>query len=194
MMSADAWIPWFAWMAPRLLLLFGVGFLVANLTVARQLVRYHRSKHSALLVWPRPKPRYYAMSLLIGVILGLLLVAEILMKRPVYSLFGEAMMFIYYICLFPLATRIARGFYQDGVWSDTGFIPWSKISAVSWRDEGSITLMLVSHGNSTARRLDVPGQRYGEARRVLLDRLKAHDIHMGGSGLNLGARDEGDSI
>jgi len=193
-MSSEALIPWFAWLAPRLLLLFGVGFLVANLKVARELVAYHRRKRSALLVWPRPKPRYYSMSLLIGVILGLLLAAEILLKRPVYSLFGEAMMFIYYICLFPLATRIARGFYQDGVWSDTGFMPWSQISAVSWRDEGSLTLMLISHAKSIARRLEVPTSQYGEARRVLLDRVKAHDIHMGGAGLDLGTRREGDSI
>jgi len=193
-MSSEALIPWFAWLAPRLLLLFGVGFLVANLKVARELVAYHRRKRSALLVWPRPKPRYYSMSLLIGVILGLLLAAEILLKRPVYSLFGEAMMFIYYICLFPLATRIARGFYQDGVWSDTGFMPWSQISAVSWRDEGSVTLMLISHAKSIARRLEVPTSQYGEARRVLLDRVKAHDIHMGGAGLDLGTRREGDSI
>ena len=193
-MSSEALIPWFAWLAPRLLLLFGVGFLVANLKVARELVAYHRRKPSALLVWPRPKPRYYAMSLLIGVILGLLLAAEILLKRPVYSLFGEAMMFIYYICLFPLATRIARGFYQDGVWSDTGFMHWSQISAVSWRDEGSVTLMLISHAKSIARRLEVPTAQYGEARRVLLDRIKAHDIHMGGAGLDLGIREGGDSI
>jgi hypothetical protein len=193
-MSSEALIPWFAWLAPRLLLLFGVGFLVANLKVGFELLRYHRARRSALLVWLRPKPRYYAMSLLIGVILGLLLAAEILLKRPVYSLFGEAMMFIYYICLFPLATRIARGFYQEGVWSDTGFMPWSQISAVSWRDEGSVTLMLISHGKSIARRLEVPGAQYGEARRVLLDRVKAHDIHIGGAGLNLGTREEGDSI
>ncbi len=193
-MSSEALIPWFAWLAPRLLLLFGVGFLVANIKVGFELRRYHRAKRSPLLVWPGPKPRYYAMSVLIGVILGLLLAAEILLKRPVYSLFGEAMMFIYYICLFPLATRIARGFYQDGVWSDTGFMPWSQISAVSWRDEGSVTLILISHGKSIARRLEVPGAQYGEARRVLLDRVKAHDIHIGGAGLNLGTREEGDSI
>ena len=193
-MSSEALIPWFAWLAPRLLLLFGVGFLVANLKVGLELLQYHRAKRAALLVWPRPKPRYYGMSLLIGIILGLLLAAEVLLKRPAYSLFGEAMMFIYYICLFPLATRIARGFYQDGVWSDTGFMPWSQISAVSWRDEGSVTLMLISHKKSIARRLEVPGPQYGEARRVLLDRVKAHDIHIGGAGLNLGTREEKDSI
>jgi hypothetical protein len=40
----------------------------------------------------------------------------------------------------------------------------------------------------------VPTAQYGEARRVLLDRVKAHDIHMGGAGLDLGIREGGDSI
>jgi len=193
-MSSEGLIPWFAWMAPRLLLLFGIGFLVANIKVAAELVRYHRAKRSALLIWAGPKPRYYAFSLWLGVILGLLMVAEILLKRPPYSLFGEGMMFVYYICLFPLASRIARGFYQDGVWSDSGFMPWAKISAVSWKDEGAVTLILISHDNNVARRLEVPGPQYGEARRVLRDRIKAHDIQIGGAGLNLGTRDDGDTV
>jgi hypothetical protein len=193
-MSSEALIPWFAWLAPRLLLLFGLGFLVANLLLARQLARYQRSKRSALLVWTAPKPRYYGFSLALGVILGLLLLIEVSLRRPSYSLFGEAMMFVYYGYLFPLSTRIQRGFYQDGVWSDSGFMAWSEISAVSWKDEGTVTLILISHGNSLARRLEVPGPQYGEARRVLLDRIKAHDIQMGGAGLNLGTRAEGDSI
>ena len=66
-------------------------------------------------------------------------------------------MFVYYGYLFPLSTRIQRGFYQDGVWSDSGFMPWSQISAVSWKDESMVTLILISHGQSLARRLDVPG-------------------------------------
>ena len=193
-MSSEGLIPWFAWLAPRLLLLFGIGFLVANIKIAAQLVRYHRAKRSALLIWAGPKPRYYAFSLWLGVILGLLMLAEILLKRPPYSLFGEGMMFIYYICLFPLASRIARGFYQDGVWSDSGFMPWAKISAVSWKDEGAVTLILISHDNNVARRLEVPGPQYGEARRVLRDRIKAHDIQIGGAGLNLGTRDDGDTV
>jgi hypothetical protein len=193
-MSSEVLIPWVALIAPRLLLLFGLGFLVANILAARELVRYHRGKRTALLIWTAPKPRYYAFSLALGIVLGLLIIIEVSLKRPSFSLFGEAMMFVYYGYLFPLSTRIQRGFYQDGVWSDSGFMPWSQISAVSWKEEDVVTLILISHGNSLARRLEIPGTRYGEARRVLLDRVKAHDIQMGGSGLNLGTRQEGDSI
>jgi hypothetical protein len=187
-------IPWFASVAPRVLLLFGIGFLVANVLATVDLVRYHRGKRAALLLWPGPKPRYYSISLLLGVILGLLIVAEILLKRPMSSLFGEAMMFIYYACLFPLRARIPRGFFQSGVWADTGFMRWSDISAVSWREEKPLTLVLLSNAKNVARRLGVPVERYGEARRLLQDRIKAHDLNIRGAGLDLGNREGGDAI
>jgi hypothetical protein len=104
------------------------------------------------------------------------------------------MMFVYYGCAFPLSTRIARGFYGDGVWSDSGFMRWAHISAVSWKEEGGVTLVLSSRLRSIARRLDVPPQLYGQARRVLRDKIKDHDLHIGGAGLDLGIRAEGDSI
>jgi hypothetical protein len=57
-----------------------------------------------------------------------------------------------------------------------------------------MTLVLISRSRKVARRLIVPGRLYGEARRVLLDRIKAHDVHIGGTGLDLGSRGETDSI
>lgn len=179
----------------RVLFLFGVGFLIANLVVATDLLRFLRRKRSALLVWQNPKPRFYGFSLGLGVILGLLFLFKLLvLRRPLSGLFGEAMMFVYYGYTFPLSTRIARGFYQDGVWADTGFLPWGQIAAVSWKEEQGVTLVLISHLKSIARRLHVPGELYGEARRLLRDKIKAHDIHIGGTGLDLGSRDEQDSV
>jgi len=180
---------------PQLLFLFGVGFLVANLKVVTDLIRFRVRKASALLVWQNPKPRFYGFSLGLGVVLGLLLAFKLFVQRRAPGqVFGEAMMFVYYGYAFPLSTRIARGFYRDGVWSDTGFLRWRQISAVSWREDGAITLVLISRLRQIARRLEVPGNLYGEARRVLRDRIKAHDIHIGGSGLNLGTRDEADAV
>ena len=193
-MKAGLLVPWFAAVAPRVLLLFGIGFLIANVLAAVDLIRYHRWKRSALLLWPGPKPRYYAVSVLLGIILGLLIVAEILLKRPMSSLFGEAMMFVYYACLFPLRTRIQRGFFQNGVWADSGFMRWSDISAVSWKEEKPLTLILLSNARHVARRLGVPVERYGEARRLMQDRIKAHDLKIRGAGLDLGTREGGDSI
>jgi hypothetical protein len=193
-MTAAPLVSWFAYLAPRVLLLFGIGFLVADVVVALEIVRYHRTKRTALLVWGRAKPRYYWANLLLGVILGLLIVAEILLKRPAYSLFGEAMMFIYYSALYPLRARIPRGFFANGVWSDSGYMRWSEISGVSWREEKHITLILISKARNLARRLEVPSVLYGEARRLLKDRVKAHDLNIGAVGLDLGSREGGDSI
>ena len=180
---------------PRALFLFGVGFLAANLKVIRDLLRFRRQRRGALLVWQGAKPQYYGFMLGLGAVLGLLLGFKIFVqRRPPDQLFGEMMMFVYYGYFFPLSTRISRGFYQDGVWCDTGFMPWAQISAVSWREDGGVTLVLVSHLKNIARRLQVPAHLYGQARRVLRDRVKTHDIRIGGAGLDLGSREAQDAV
>jgi hypothetical protein len=194
-MPSEGWVPWFGTLTPRLLLLFGLGFLVANIKLGASIWAYRRRLRSALLIWESAKPRYYGFSLALGVVLGLLLFVEaFVLYRSPRSVFGEAMMFIYYGYAFPLSTRIRRGFYGEGVWSDTGFMKWSEISAVSWKEEPTITLVLISHVQSIARHLAVPGHLYGQARRLLRDRIEAHDINIGGAGLDLGARDDRDAI
>jgi hypothetical protein len=179
---------------PQLLFLFGVGFLFANLKIVADIIRFRLRKTSALLIWHTPKPPFYRFSVLLAVVLGLLLAAKLVQRRPPHHFFGEAMMMVYYGFAFPRSTRIARGFYRDGVWSDTGFMRWAQISAVSWKEEGAVTLILVSRVRNIARRLEVPGNLYGEARRLLRDKIKSHDIHIAGAGLDLGSRDQSDAV
>jgi hypothetical protein len=76
----------------------------------------------------------------------------------------------------------------------SGFLRWKQISAVSWKEDGPITLILISHFRSIARRLEVPGHLYGQARRVLRDRIRDQALHLGGAGLDLGSRDEQDAV
>ncbi len=192
-MDTQTLLPWFAWAAPRVLFVLGVGFLFANIKVGVDLLRYRRRRQEALLTWPGPRPAYYRFNILLAVTLGLLLAAKLVRQEPDRA-FGEAMMFMYYGCAFPLSTRIARGFYGDGVWSDSGFMHWAQISAVSWKEEGRVTLVLISRLRQIARRLEVPPQLYGQARRVLRDKIKDHDLQIGGAGLDLGVRSEGDAI
>lgn len=194
-MNPEDFLPSFAWLAPRVLLVFGIGFLAANLKLGASLVAFRRRRRSALLIWEGAKPRYYGFSLALGVVLGLLLIVEVVgLRRPPQSVFGEAMMFLYYGYTFPLSTRIKRGFYQDGVWSDSSFMKWSEISAVSWKEEPAPTLVLISHERHIARHLVIPGSYYGQARRLLRDRIQSNDIHLGGAGLDLGSRAEADSV
>ena len=180
----------------QVLFLFGVGFLIANVKVITELLRFRARKRTAVLVWEAAKPPYYGFVLALGVMLGLLLAFKLFVQhRPLPQLFGEAMMFVYYGYAFPLSTKISRGFYQDGIWSDSGFMKWGQISAVSWKEEGGrVTLLLISHYRNIARKLAVPGPLYGQARKLLREKIKAQDIHMGGSGLDLGSRDDTDAV
>jgi hypothetical protein len=183
-MTPDQLLPGFAWAAPRFLF---------NLKVTVDLLRFQWRKRSALLTWQNPKPRYYGVNLALGVTLGLLLAYKLIIaQRAADQVFGEAMMFVYYGYAFPLSTRISRGFYQDGIWSDSGFLRWRQISGVSWREGERLTLVLMFR--NIARRLEVPGPLYGQARRLLREKVKTHDLQIGGAGLDLGSRDEGDSV
>ena len=57
-----------------------------------------------------------------------------------------------------------------------------------------MTLVLLHRWRSFARRLSVPQRYYGAARRVLRDKIAAHDIHFTGKTLDLGAHDERDDV
>jgi hypothetical protein len=180
-------------LAQPTLLVLGAGFLAANLKVSIELIRYRRRRRTALLVWPRPRPAYYQFGLLLGVVQALLLASFIVLRRPPPQVFSLAMMLVYFLGAIPLSVRIDRGFYRDGVWADTSFVPWARISAVSWKED-PVTLVLVSSVRSMAQNLRVPKGLYGEARKVLRDRIGARDLQLRGLGLDLGMRDERDTV
>jgi hypothetical protein len=177
-------------------MVLGFGFLVANARLLAEYVSFLRRRRAALLTWPSPRPPYYGMALAIGVVLGFLLFYKLVRLR--YSpqhVFGEVMMFLYYGYLLPLSRRIGRGFYEDGIWADTSFIPYNEVGGISWREgEHQITLIVISRLRNLARRLIVPMDNYGAARRLLRDKIAAHDIHFTGTGLDLGGHDERDAV
>ena len=188
---------------PQLLLLLGVGFLVADVRVAIDALRFFRRRSSAVLTWRGPQPRYYGLQLALGVVLGGLLAYHIinlmrtapeLRGRFLPQLFGISMMFVYYGYLVPLTRRIGLGFYADGIWSETGFVPYWRIGAVSWREGEEVALVIVSRLRNLARRLVVPGAHYGAARRLLREKIAAHDIQLIPTGLELGAHDAIDDV
>lgn len=188
----------------QILLLFGVGFLVANLRVGLELVRWRRRRRHALIVWPAAKPPFYALSLGIGVMLGLLILLKAYLalagnpplaewfRRFTSNAFGELMMFVYFGYMLPFSTRITRGLYADGLWTDTGFMRYEEVGGISWRGG---TLVVIARHKSLARRMAVPSGALGEFRRHLRDKISSHDIEMDeGPGIHLGARDARDSV
>jgi hypothetical protein len=192
----------------QVLLFLGAGFLVANVLKGLEIARWLRRRRTAVLVWPGPKPPYYGLMLGIGLLLGVLVLIKAYVVFTQFArvgeallvlsqrAFGELMMFVYYGYMLPLSTRIARGLYADGVWTDTGFIAYNQIGGISWREEGETTvLVVISRLKMLARRLVVPGRFLGEVRRVLRDKISSRAIEMdAGPGLHLGDRDARDSV
>ncbi len=173
------------------LLLFGVGVLVANARLLFEYLQYARRRRGALLTWPGPRPPYYGTGLAIALVLGIVLFYKVVFSGQPF--FGESMMFLYYGYLRPLTRKIGRGFYQDGIWADAGFIPYNEVGGISWREgKESVSLVVISRLRNLARRLAVPLEHYGAARRLLRDKIGEHEIHFTGTGLDLGIHDERD--
>lgn len=180
---------------PRVLLALGVGFLLANLRLFYQFIRFLRLRRTALLIWPGAKPPFYRLLLVLAAVLSFLIIYKLtaLKMRPV-DVFGETMMMVYYGYAIPLSLKIGRGFYEDGVWAESGFIPYSRIGGMSWRDKPAPTLVMIYRFRAFARTLVVPDIYFGAARKILREKIAAHDIHFTGKALDLGAHDERDDV
>jgi len=191
---------------PQILFVLGVGFLIANLRMAIELARWGRRRSTALLTWPAKKPPYYGLSLGIAVMLGLLILLKAYLHLRQgstlaglqafgWSAFGELMMFVYFGYMLPFSTRITRGFYADGIWTDTGFLRYDQIGGITWRADNQPVLVLIARLKTLARGLEVPNRYLGEVRRLLRDKISSRAIAIDeGPGLHLGARDVRDNI
>lgn len=181
---------------PRLLFVLGVGFFCANVRLLAQFIRFLKIRSSALLTWPVRRPPFYGLLLAIGAMLGGVIIYKLAVLRMHPSeVFGESMMMVYYAYALPLSLKISRGFYEDGIWADGGFIRYQHIGGLSWREgERQVTLVMIYRMRQFARRLVVPESYYGAARRLLRDKIAAHDIHFTGKSLDLGAHDERDDV
>ena len=114
----------------------GVLFVIVDVKVGAQIVSWWRKRHQALVTWPGPKPPFFAINLTIGALLGVLLFVTAYveisrLRRGLAagpSMFGVVMMFVYYGYLVPLSTRIRYGLYDDGIWTDSGFMRYTDIA------------------------------------------------------------------
>jgi hypothetical protein len=177
----------------QVLLVLGAGFSIANALIIFQYIVYRRRRRGALLVWRRPATPDYGLSLGIGVVLGLVVFYKLVFLHR--QAFGEAMMFLYYAYLLPLSRTIRRGFYDEGIWADSNFVPYNEVGGISWREgEHRVTLVVISRLRNLARKLSVPLEHYAAARRLLRDKISAHDIQFAGTALDLGGHDERDDL
>ena len=178
-----------------LLFLFGLGFLGANLGVIYDYLQHRRRRALAVLTWPPPAPPFPALPILIAAGLGLLIVYKlVVLDWPVDKLFGEGMMLAYYGYLYPLSRRVHRGFFTSGIRLDRGFVAWTAVTGLTWREEPGPVLVVVAGHQQRAGRLSVPPGHFGEARRILRDHIAAHDLHFDPPALNLGGHDNREDV
>ena len=177
------------------LYVLGGGFLLINLRLFLQYYRYTRLRRTAIVTWPPPRSPLTGLFFWVGALLAIVVFYKLVKLRlhPKF-VFGETMMLIYYVYALPLGLKIRRGLYEDGLWTDGGFIPYVNIGGLTWREGVETTLVVLYRWRSFARRLIVPEPYYGEARRVLRDKIATHDIHFTGKTLDLGSHDERDDV
>ena len=73
------------------------------------------------------------------------------------------------------------------VWSNTCFVPYVRIGGLSWQEGRELTLVLIHRTRKQTRRLELPQEHYGEARRLLRDKIAKRDIHFTGRAFDLGS-------
>jgi hypothetical protein len=171
-------------------LLFGV-WIVA--TLARYF-QFRRIAADSLLSWDTGRPWFFGLCLGIGFFMIVLtVVSAVLLNRPAIHVVAQALMAIFYTVVFPLGFRIRKGFYETGIWSDRGFVPYHDIRWIGWRDKPEIMLAMRMEGGlfrPSDTFLRVPGVHYGEARRILADRMKDKTLQIAQSVLGLEPAEE----
>ena len=165
----------------RILFVLGVGFLLANLRLVFQFIRFLRLRSpgapdmagtpSAVL---RDSARRSAPCSACSSSTSSRCCAGIPSE-----VFGETMMLVYYGYAVPLSLKIGRGFYEDGIWADGGFVPYSRIGGMAWREDEQLTLVLLDRVRDFGRRLTRAGAllRRRPPRAPRQDRRPRHPLH-----------------
>ena len=147
------------------LLVLGVYFTVQLIRGLLGYQRYRRVRPTAVATWAAPRQAQTVWLVALGVVGGVLALLNAWLQRPVYHVYGLAIMSAYFLVMVPLATRIRLGLYEDGIWADAGFIRWEQIGRVAFVETPEILVLLVPRQGRRTFRLPVPPTEYGSVRK-----------------------------
>ena len=164
-----------------------VLFAIWNSICLFQYLTYRRLAPSAQLTWLPAKPWFYNLCLVIGFFMVSLTAISVFQQdRPSLTVAAQALMAIYYTVLFPLSFQIRRGLYTGGIWAERGFLPYSRVRALNWIEKPEVVLVVrTESGLAGYARLIVPGDLYGQARRILAGHIEDHSLMVKTSVLGL---------
>ena len=160
------------------LLGLGLYFLVLLIRGLRGYLLFRKVRPTALLTWPVPRSGQFPFLLTLGVVATAVTALNAYLDRPLHHVLSQALMAAYFILMVPLCQNIRLGFYDQGVWADTGFLPYAKIGRIAFRETPEIVLILLPRGRSGSFRLPVPPEEYGAVRKVLEEKIRARIVNM----------------
>jgi hypothetical protein len=108
----------------------------------------------------------------------LTVMSAVVLNRPILVIVAQALMAVFYTIVFPLAFKIRKGFYTGGIWAERGYVPYRSIRWLGWKESPQLTLALKADGRFGQKYafLRVPGDHYGQARRILADRIREDSL------------------
>jgi hypothetical protein len=160
------------------LLALGVYFSVLLGRGLAGYAKFRQVRPTAVLTWPVRPPAHFPFLLVLGGVSAGVAVLNGYLDRPFPHVMSQALMALYFIIMVPLSLRIHLGFYRDGVWADTGFLPYAKIGRMTFRETPEIVLLLLPRGRSRSVRLPVPPEEYGAVRKVLEEKRREGLVHV----------------
>ena len=160
------------------LLGLGVYFSVLLIRGMRGYLLFRKVRPTALLTWPVPRSAQLPFLLALGVVATGVTALNAYLDRPLHHVLSQALMAAYFIGMVPLCRRIRLGFYDEGVWADTGFLPYANIGRIAFRESPEIVLILLPRGRSGSFRLPVPPEEYGAVRKVLEEKIRARVVNI----------------
>jgi hypothetical protein len=159
--------------------LFGLSvyFSVLVVRVGGALVLFRRVQPTALVTWPVPRPQNVPFSLVLGLVAAGCAVVLSHLGRPFHHVYSQGIMAVYFLLVVPISRRIQLGVYRDGVWADSGFLPWSKVARLAYRETPEIVLVMLRRGGG-ASRLPVPAGEYGAVRKLVEEKIRDHVLNV----------------
>jgi hypothetical protein len=139
-------------------------------------LRFRRLRQTAVVTWPARRSMTFA--LVLGVVSLAVAIINTSLHRPFSHLYGQYATAAYFMLMVPLSARIRPGLYRDGVWADTGFLPYARIGRMTFREGPEIVLILLQRGAARAFRLPVPAEEYGAVRKVLEEKIRERVVNV----------------
>jgi hypothetical protein len=160
------------------LLALGVYFSVLLVRGVAGYLRFRRVRPTALVTWPAPRPAHFRLLVLLGIVAAAVAALNGFMQRPFHHVLPQGLMSLYFVLMVPLSGQIQMGLYRDGVWADAGFLSWTQIGRMTFRETPEIVLILLPRTGSASFRLPVPAAEYSAVRKTLEEKMRAKVLHV----------------